>query len=476
LKAVRVLAVADASALPGLRRALSPESIELVGVASTPGGVLAQMRRVSPDVVVVDLSLSQTDVFLLITQVVQEHAVVVLALAFGEDAGSLAERAHAAGASDVVERRTLAGSWHEESGSPHVLSLRVLSLAASARPRPSGLSLRVSRLPLRVSSPVPQLSAAGRAERGPGATPGVSREVRGSPLSAAGLAGRAPGSPSPLLAAGSSSRELMGSRRASSAAEPSPPGVPHSQSGSTRSVTAGVLSTRAPGSRAPDAEAPPSTARVSGLPRSRWPKTGQPLMAAQIELVAIGASTGGTLALAELLKTLPESAPPMLVVQHMLPEFTNDFAQRLNELCELQVRVAVDGDLVKPGTVLLAPGGRHLRVMRDAEQRLRARVTDELPVGKHRPSVDVLFQACAETLGSAALGVLLTGMGDDGARGLLALHNNGARTLVQDQASSVCFGMPSAAIALGAAQQILPLQDIAHALRELIKKRSSVRV
>gem|GEM_PF-23447 len=412
LKSVRVLAVADASALPGLRRALSPESIELVGVASTPGSVLSQMRRVSSDVVVVDLSLSQTDVFLLITQVVQEHAVAVLALASGDDAASLAARAHAAGASDVVERRTVAGSWHEESGSPHVLSLRVLSLAASARPCSSKLSLRVSRLPLRVSSPVPQLSAADRSGRSP---------------------------------------DLMSS------------------------VPAGVLSTRAPGSRAPGAEAPPSAAQVSGLPRSRWPKTGRPLMAAQNELVAIGASTGGTLALAELLKTLPESAPPILVVQHMLSEFTNDFAQRLNELCELQVRVAVDGDLVKPGTVLLAPGGRHLRVMRDAEQRLRARVTDELPVGKHRPSVDVLFQACAETLGSAALGVLLTGMGDDGARGLLALHNSGARTLVQDQASSVCFGMPSAAIALGAAQQILPLADIAQALRELIKKRSSVR-
>ena len=419
-KAVRVLAVANASALPGLRRALSPESIELVGVASTPASVWAQLRQVCPDVVVVDLSLSQADVFQLITEIVREHAIAVLGLASGEQAANLAGRAHDAGASDVLERRGAGTTWHDELGSPHVLTLRVLTLAASARPRPSRLSMRVSRFShpatsLRVTSPAPRPSAAA------------------SPLPAAGTSGlpRAGGSgPAPLSAARTS-------------------GLP-----------------RADGS----GPAPLSAARTSGLPRAGGSGPARSLMPARLELVAIGASTGGTLALAELLKTLPVSSPPIVVVQHMLPEFTSDFAERLDELCELQVRVAVDGELAKQGSVLLAPGGRHLRVMRDAERRLRVRVTDELPVGKHRPSVDVLFQACAETLGSAVVGVLLTGMGNDGARGLLAMHNAGARTLVQDQASSVCFGMPSAAIALGAAQEVLPLRDIAHALRELVKK------
>ena len=452
MKVVRALAAADASALPGLRRALSPESIELVGVASTPASVLARVRRVCPDVVVVDLSLSQCDVFHLITQLVQGQAVV-LALASGDEAAGLAERAHAAGASDVVQRRTAAGSWHEESGSPHVLSLRVLALAASARPRPSKLSLRLSR-PASLTSPVPQLSAADSPSRTSAPSLDRSSSLRASPV--------APSSPEETLSASAPDAAQTAAGLSHRTVSSGPVGLSSSMRALGLPPTAASLSVS-------------QAARMS-MSRADRLKTGLPLMASQVELVAIGASTGGTLAIADLLKTMPETAPPMFVVQHMLPEFTNDFAQRLNELCELHVRVAVDGELVKPGTVLLAPGGRHLRVMRDAEQRLRARVTDELPVGKHRPSVDVLFRACAETLGSAAVGVLLTGMGDDGARGLLALHNSGARTLVQDQASCVCFGMPSAAIALGAAQQILPLRDIAHALRELIKPRESARV
>jgi two-component system chemotaxis response regulator CheB len=181
-------------------------------------------------------------------------------------------------------------------------------------------------------------------------------------------------------------------------------------------------------------------------------------------VLAIGASTGGTLALTELLSCLPKSSPPILVVQHMLPEFTHDFAERLNAACALDVREASDGAALEVGRVLIAPGGQHLRLARDSDHRLYARVGADAPVNKHRPSVDVLFRSCAELLGPAAIGVLLTGMGDDGARGLLALHKRGARTLVQDQASSACFGMPSAAIALGAAQQVLSLRELAQAL------------
>ena len=184
-------------------------------------------------------------------------------------------------------------------------------------------------------------------------------------------------------------------------------------------------------------------------------------------MLIIGASTGGTLALPELLRALPANAPPVLVVQHMLPEFTARFAERLNSACAMRVGEAVDGELLKPGHVLIAPGARHLRIRRDGDRFLRAVVSSDAPVGKHRPSIDVLFEACAEVLGGAAIAVLLTGMGDDGARGLLALRRAGARTIVQDQASSACFGMPSAAIQCGAAQEVLSLPEIARALAEL---------
>lgn len=184
-------------------------------------------------------------------------------------------------------------------------------------------------------------------------------------------------------------------------------------------------------------------------------------------LVAIGASTGGTLALAEVLRELPADAAPVLVVQHMLPEFTRDFAERLNAACAVEVSEATHGDRVQRGRVLIAPGGMHMRLGRDLDAGLCVFLSHDAPVGKHRPSVDVLFQSCAEVVRAAAVGVLLTGMGDDGARGLLAMRSAGARTIVQDQASSVCVGMPSAAIHCGAAQEVLSLHQIARALVEI---------
>jgi two-component system chemotaxis response regulator CheB len=197
-----------------------------------------------------------------------------------------------------------------------------------------------------------------------------------------------------------------------------------------------------------------ASSRPSERPRSR-PAPARP------ELFAIGASTGGTLALSELLKPLPASTPPILIVQHMLAEFTHDFAAHLNGACQLEVREAEHGDRVQRGRVLIARGGWHMRLARAADGVLCVRLSDESPVGKHRPSVDVLFHSCAEVLGPAAAGVLLTGLGDDGAAGLLAMRNVGAPTVVQDESSSACFGMPRAAIARGAAERVLSLQAIA---------------
>jgi two-component system chemotaxis response regulator CheB len=184
-------------------------------------------------------------------------------------------------------------------------------------------------------------------------------------------------------------------------------------------------------------------------------------------LVAIGASTGGTQALAELLRELPSNFPPVLIVQHMLPEFTHDFAERLNDGCALNVREAAHGEPVVRGSVLIAPGGQHMRLGRDASGLACVFLSQDAPVGKHRPSVDVLFDTCAEVAGAASVGVLLTGMGDDGARGLLAMRSAGAFTIAQDQATSVCFGMPSSAIKRGAAQEVLPLPRIGQLLIEL---------
>ncbi len=177
-------------------------------------------------------------------------------------------------------------------------------------------------------------------------------------------------------------------------------------------------------------------------------------------IIAIGASTGGTEALRDVLSRFPADAPATLVVQHMPAAFTAAFARRLNETCAVGVKEAADGDRVLDGHVLLAPGGRHMRVERLGTYYV-VRIDEEPPVNFHRPSVDVLFDSVAAHVGRDAVGVVLTGMGDDGARGLLTMRNAGARTLVQDQATSLIWGMPRVASELGAAEFEVPLDGVA---------------
>ena len=185
------------------------------------------------------------------------------------------------------------------------------------------------------------------------------------------------------------------------------------------------------------------------------------------QLIAIGASTGGTQALESLLTTLSPSCPPVVVVQHMPEKFTAAFAERLDGLSQISVIEARSSNTLVPGMALIAPGGRHLQVRRDGAGHLVAEVFDGPPVKRHKPSVDVLMRSVARSVGSQALGVILTGMGDDGAAGMLQMHEAGARTLAQDEASCVVFGMPREAIKLGAVDQILSLADIGRELREL---------
>jgi len=202
--------------------------------------------------------------------------------------------------------------------------------------------------------------------------------------------------------------------------------------------------------------APPQRPAAAAAGSDRPPA----LFSATHKVVAVGASTGGTEALRVFLGELPADAPGVVVMQHMPEHFTRSFAERLDTLCRIGVTEARDGDRLLPGHALIAPGGRHLSVMRSGAS-YTVRVTDGAPVNRHRPSVDVLFHSCAEQLGQNAVGILLTGMGDDGARGLLALRRAGAATIAQDEATCVVFGMPRAAIELGAADEVLPLERIA---------------
>lgn len=184
------------------------------------------------------------------------------------------------------------------------------------------------------------------------------------------------------------------------------------------------------------------------------------------QVIALGASTGGTDALRQIISALPPDAPGMVVVQHMPPGFTAQFAARLAQTSRLRVSEAQDGDIVSPGICLIAPGDRHLLLRRDGAV-YRAEVRDGPKVGLHKPAVDVLFKSVAQAAGRNAIGALLTGMGRDGAAGLKVMRDSGAATIAQDEATCVVYGMPMEAVKLGGAVEVLPLGSIAKRLLEL---------
>jgi len=193
------------------------------------------------------------------------------------------------------------------------------------------------------------------------------------------------------------------------------------------------------------------------------PPNGRAMSRTTEMVVCIGASTGGTEALREVLEALPANSPGIVVVQHMPENFTRAFAKRLDSLCEVDVKEAQNGDPVLRGHVLIAPGGKHLMLERQGA-RYQVAIKDGPLVSRHRPSVDVLFRSAARVAGSNAVGIIMTGMGDDGARGLLEMKQGGARTFAQDEASSIVFGMPKEAITRGAADKVIPLNHIAREL------------
>lgn len=184
-----------------------------------------------------------------------------------------------------------------------------------------------------------------------------------------------------------------------------------------------------------------------------------PLIRTTLKIVAIGASTGGTEALREVLTRFPPNAPPTVVVQHMPQEFTKAFAERLNKLCAVEVKEAESGDTLRPGLVLIAPGNKHLLLQRSGAVYCVA-VKDGPRVHHQRPAVDVLFRSVARHAGPNAVGVILTGMGADGAEGMLEMKQAGARTIAQDEATCVVYGMPREAVATGAVERVAPLPKI----------------
>ncbi len=207
----------------------------------------------------------------------------------------------------------------------------------------------------------------------------------------------------------------------------------------------------------------PRTAAGAAAPAPRPPIAGLHALSVN-KPVVIGSSTGGTQALELVLTSLPGDSPGIAIVQHMPEKFTAMYAQRLDGICEMNIREAKDGDRLERGVVLIAPGGKHMQ-LRKAGGQYFAVVADGPPVNRHKPSVDVLFRSAAECAGKDLLALILTGMGDDGARGMKLLHDRGARTIAQNEETCVVFGMPKEAIKLGAIDEILPLSQMASSIR-----------
>lgn len=222
-------------------------------------------------------------------------------------------------------------------------------------------------------------------------------------------------------------------------------------------------------------------ARVSARPGTDYGKiretSAKKVYSTTERIIAIGASTGGVEAIREVICRMPADAPAIVMTQHMPEKFTSSFASRLNGIAAVTVKEAADGDRVMPGHAYLAPGDRHLELVRSGAD-YRCRLTDGPPVSGHRPSVDVLFRSVAKAAGRNAIGVILTGMGKDGADGLLELRNAGGRTLGQDEASCVVYGMPKAAFDIGSVEKQMSLSRIADGILDLCgeKKTRLIRV
>jgi two-component system chemotaxis response regulator CheB len=229
-----------------------------------------------------------------------------------------------------------------------------------------------------------------------------------------------------------------------------------------------LLQTLKAAARARPKRAPAQVVRIAAPGAVRRPPANAPAAGlhtlAVNKPIVIGSSTGGTQAIESVLTALAGDSPGIAIVQHMPEKFTAMYAQRLDGLCEINVREARDGDRLERGVALIAPGSRHMKLRKAAGQYFVS-IVDGPPVNRHKPSVDVLFRSVAECAGRDALAIMLTGMGDDGARGMKQMHDCGARTIAQNEETCVVFGMPKEAIRLGAVDTVLPIDGVAAAIR-----------
>ncbi|MGH8290251.1 MAG: protein-glutamate methylesterase/protein-glutamine glutaminase [Steroidobacteraceae bacterium] len=237
--------------------------------------------------------------------------------------------------------------------------------------------------------------------------------------------------------------------------------------------TAARASVRALDPRQPRAHGPIGPAHSTDAVLPKFPPRDRPMRTTG-RIIAIGASTGGTEAIKEVLMQLPPDCPGVVIAQHIPKAFSAPFARRMNDCCPMSVCEAQDGQHVLAGHAYIAPGDRHLMLVRDGT-RVVCRLDDGVPVNRHKPSVDVLFRSVAQNAGRNAIGVLLTGMGKDGARGLKEMRDSGSRTIAQDEASSVVWGMPGEAVALGAVEHILGLESVAGRILALAESMDIAR-
>jgi len=413
---IRVLIVDDsASVRQALKDILDADpEIEVIATASDPWVAAERLRREIPDVITLDIEMPRMDGISFLDKLMRQHPlpVVVCSSLVGEGSQTaLAALEH--GAVEIIEKPRGGSPREWKESSIHICD----AVRAAARTR------RPARLA--AGSDVGQLAAP--RTRAPTITrpPAPTRSATPTrPLTPSGPAAR---TQPPFTAA---QRARPGHTPSSTPVRGSEPRLETAR-GSAKLSTSAVL----------------PVARGAMLETTE-------------KVIAIGASTGGTEALLAILRALPVDSPGIVVVQHMPERFTGQFAARLDSLCAISVKQASTGDSVLRGQALIAPGNHHLLLKRSGA-RYYVEVTDGPLVNRHRPSVDVLFRSTARYAGANAVGVILTGMGDDGARGMLEMKQSGAHTVAQDEASCVVFGMPAEAIKRGGVDRVLPLERIA---------------
>jgi len=401
---ISVLIVDDkAAAREALKAILETDpEIEVIATACDPRVAADRLRRRVPDVITLELDLARPEAMHCIELLLRDHPIPLVVCSHRtveQSRSELAALGHAAAAVIEKPREQTAGEWTAES----------LPICAAVR------------------------TAAGTRSRTPSPDPGVhTRQTRANTVGAARTRARTTGSITLLT---------------------------QPMIGRSRTRTTGALGTLGPAARLAAVAVPgpgPKLSATAMLPVLHH----DAVLPTTEQVIAIGASTGGTDALLAVLRALPADAPGIVIVQHMPERFTGQFADRLNAHCAITVREAVSGDTVVRGQALVAPGNFHL-LLRRSGPRYYVEVKPGPLINRHRPSVDVLFRSTARAAGPNAIGVLLTGMGDDGARGMLELKQAGAYTVAQNEATCVVFGMPAEAIKRGGVDRVLPLDQIA---------------